>query len=66
MANSETIVHDEDEDAADAAWREALARYIGLARQGANASLLRAAAEAVHRAALHKGRLATRAADPSH
>jgi hypothetical protein len=44
--------------AADAAWRIALARYIELARQGAGRGMLRAAATAVHQAALHKSRAA--------
>jgi hypothetical protein len=47
---------------ADAAWRAAFARYLAVARTGANAAALRAAAAAVHAAALQRGRLATAAA----
>ncbi len=39
------------------AWRHALDRYLRLARDGAAAAKLRAAAAAVHAAALRKGRL---------
>jgi hypothetical protein len=56
----------DDAEAADAAWRAALARYIDLARQGANATRLREAAAAVHRAAVHKGKLARSPADATH
>ena len=41
---------------ADAAWHTALGRYIELARHGASSATLRAAAAAVHRAALARGR----------
>jgi hypothetical protein len=39
-------------------WHDALALYLRLAREGAPAAKLRAAAAAVHSAALEKGRLA--------
>jgi len=45
-----------DYEAADAAWRRALARYLELARNGASAGTLRMAATAVHLAAVAKGR----------
>ena len=38
-------------------WRTALEQYLRLAREGAGGSRLRAAAAAVHAAALRKGRL---------
>ncbi len=40
------------------AWRRALEDYLRLARSDAGAARLRAAASAVHAAALRKGRLA--------
>jgi hypothetical protein len=40
------------------AWRRALGNYLRLAREGAGAAKLRAAAAAVHAAALNKGRIA--------
>jgi hypothetical protein len=40
------------------AWRQALAVYLNLARDGAPPKHIQAAALAVHRAALEKGRLA--------
>jgi hypothetical protein len=43
---------------ADEAWRRALADYLRHARQEVSAAMLRAAARAVHAAALRKGRLA--------
>ena len=43
---------------ADAAWRLALERYLRLAREGAGAGRLRAAAAEFHAAALRRGRLA--------
>jgi hypothetical protein len=49
----------DDSDAeAYEAWRRALAEYLRLAREDASAARLRAAASAVHAAALHRGRLA--------
>jgi len=39
-------------------WQRALGQYLRLAREGAAGSRLRAAAAAVHAAALRKGRLA--------
>ncbi len=49
-----------DGDYAEAceAWRRALEDYLRLARNNAGAARLRAAATAVHAAALRKGRLA--------
>jgi hypothetical protein len=38
-------------------WRDSVERYLDLARRGASAAALRAAANAVHQAALDKGRL---------
>ena len=40
-------------------WQRALENYLQLAREEASASKLRAAAAAVHAAALRKGRLAS-------
>jgi len=45
-------------DEACEAWRRALGDYLRLARNNAGAARLRAAANAVHAAALRKGRLA--------
>jgi hypothetical protein len=45
------------------AWRHAFEDYLRLARAGAGAAQLLAAAAAVHAAALRKGRLARRAED---
>lgn len=42
-----------------AAWRDSFERYLTLARRGASAAALREAANAVHQAALDKGRLET-------
>ena len=54
-----------DDGYADACeiWRTALDQYLRLAREGAGGSRLRAAAAAVHAAALRKGRLARRIED---
>ena len=56
---AQTALRQDDDGAmrADAAWRTALARYIELASHGASSATLRAAAAAVHRAALARGRL---------
>jgi hypothetical protein len=56
----------ESYDAAYDAWRRLLGRYIELARQGANAAVLRQAAAAVHDAALRKGQLARTLEDHEH
>jgi hypothetical protein len=45
-------------DEACALWQTALAQYLRLAREGAGGARLRAAAAAVHAAALRKARLA--------
>ena len=50
-------------DEACDAWRCALEQYLRLAREGAGGTKLRAAAAAVHAAALRKGRLARSQAD---
>jgi hypothetical protein len=48
------------------AWRRALGDYLRLAREGAGAARLAAAAHAVHAAALRKGRLARPFEDCEH
>lgn len=47
-----------------ALWRTALEQYLRLAREGAGGSRLRAAAAAVHTAALRKGQLARTHEEP--
>lgn len=53
-----TVRPEEDYTQADAAWQRAFDHYLQLAREEASAARLRAAAAAVHAAALRKGRLA--------
>jgi hypothetical protein len=55
---------DDSYAAAYEVWRQALENYLRLARDDASAARLRAAAAAVHAAALRKGRLARHAGDP--
>jgi hypothetical protein len=55
--------HDGHAEACEA-WRHAVEHYLQLARHGAAAGKLRAAAAAVHAAALRKGRFAGGSEDP--